>query len=333
MSSARSVRVALPGLRAAVLRLAGRGDRVRLPAAEWLVTRGRRETRPGLDWREWLLDGAGLGGGALARHPAGPCSAPLRDGQAVQGTWARAEPVHLLTALDHLQLAAPVPLPLAADERALLRATLDEHLAGSGFQLHDGGHGGWIVECPAGCDFTALEPAQAVGRNLRDCLPGGRDAVRVRALVNELQMVLHEHPVNERREARGLPAVNSLWLWGAGGTAEPLGSAAGWLVTDDAWLAGLWRLHRGQAGSVDDLPRLLDESSADLRIALADGTVTADDLARWDEAVLAPVRASLEAGRLGRMTLQVDKAALVHVAAAARWAFWRRPRPLHEVLA
>ena len=332
MSSTRRVRVALPGLRAAVLRQAERGEPVRLPAAEWLVARGRREARPGLDWREWLLDGAGLGDGVLVRHPAGPCSAPLRDGQPVHGTWARAEPVHLLTALDHLQLAAPVPLPLVADELAALRAMLDGHLAGSGFRLHDGGHGGWVVECPPGCDFTALDPAQAVGRNLRECLPGGRDAVRVRALVNELQMLLHEQPLNERRVARGLPAVNSVWLWGAGGTAAPLGSAAGWLLTDDAWLAGLWRLHRGQAGSLDDTPRLLGESSDDLRIALATNLGSAEDLAQWDRAVLAPVRAALEAGRLGQVALQFD-VALVHVPAAARWAFWRRPRPLHELLA
>ena len=332
MTSSRSVRVALPGLRAAVQRQAEHGEPLRLPAAEWLVARGRREAMPGLDWRGWLLDGAGLGSDALARHPAGPCSAPLRDGQPGQGTWARAEPVHLLTALDHLQLAAPVPLPLTADERATLRAMLDEHLAGSGFRLHDGGHGGWVVECPAGCDFTALEPAQAVGRNLRDCLPGGRDAVRIRGLVNEMQMLLHEHPVNERRVARGLPAVNSVWLWGAGDTVEPSGIAAGWLITDDGWLADLWRLHRGQAGSLDDIPRLLRESSADLHIALAAGLGTAEDLARWDQAALAPARAALETGRLGHVTLQVDTT-VFHVPAVARWAFWRRPRPLHEVLA
>jgi len=332
MSSTRSVRVALPGLRAAVLRQAEHGDPARLPAAEWLVARGRREAKPGLDWRGWLLEGAGPVGAALARHPAGPCSAPQRDGQPLPGTWARAEPVHLLTALDHLQLAAPVPLPLAADERIALRAMLDEHLAGSGFRLHDGGYGGWVVECPAGCEFTALEATQALGRNLRDCLPGGRDAVRVRALVNELQMLLHEHPVNERRVARGLPAVNSVWLWGAGNTAEPHGSTAGWLITDDAWLAGLWRLHQGQAGSLDDLPRVLAGSSGDLRIALAAGLGSAEDLAQLDRAVLAPVQAAREPGRRGHVTLEVE-AVLVHVAEVARWAFWRRPRPLHESLA
>ena len=34
-------------------------------------------------------------------------------------------------------------------------------------------------------------------------------------------MLLHAHPVNEAREARGEPAVNSLWLWGAGPRAAP----------------------------------------------------------------------------------------------------------------
>ncbi len=67
-------------------------------------------------------------------------------------------------------------------------------------------------------------------------------------------------------------------------------------------------------------------------MALAAGFGTAEDLARWDQAVLAPVRAALEAGRLRQVTLQFD-VALVHVPAVARWAYWRRPRPLHESLA
>ena len=126
--------------------------------------------------------------------------------------------------------------------------------------------------------------------------------------------------------------MNSVWLWGAGDTAEPHGNAAGWLITNDAWLAGLWRLHRGQAGSLEEWPRLLGKSSGELRIALAAELGPTEDLVRLDQAVLAPVRAALEAGRLGQVTLQVDEA-LVHVPAVARWAFWRRPRPLHELLA
>ena len=38
----------------------------------------------------------------------------------------------------------------------------------------------------------------------------------MRRLMTELQMLLHEHPVNEARAARGVPTVNAVWLWGGG---------------------------------------------------------------------------------------------------------------------
>ena len=44
----------------------------------------------------------------------------------------------------------------------------------------------------------------------------GEGAERWRALLNESQIVLHNHPINAVREARGAVAVNSLWFWGAG---------------------------------------------------------------------------------------------------------------------
>jgi hypothetical protein len=40
-------------------------------------------------------------------------------------------------------------------------------------------------------------------------------------LLTEIQMAWHTHPVNEARESRGEPTVNSVWLHG-GGTWSPL---------------------------------------------------------------------------------------------------------------
>ena len=213
MSGAATIlRIAVPSLEPA---LAGPAA-LRLPAAEWLVARGDRASEPQESWRQWLLDDAGLGEDLLQRFPAGPCARAAWTGGPALGTWACAEPVHLVTAIDHLQLAAPAPLPLDAEESAALLASLDAHLAGTGFRLHALAGRGWLCECPPGLDCTAVEPAAAVGRNLRELLPGGRDAARIRGLVNELQMLLHDHPANERRALRGAPAMNSLWLWGFG---------------------------------------------------------------------------------------------------------------------
>lgn len=335
MTGPRVLRIAIPGLPDAVAWLAGQGEPVRLPAAEWLLARGRSSGATEDDWRNWLLAGAGLGDDALARFPPGPCAMADAQGHRVDGTWARAEPVHLLTAIDHLQLATPVPLPLEAEESAALLATLNAHLSGSGFALRAREGGGWLCACPAGLECTTVEPAQAVGRNLRDRLPTGPDAVRVRALVNELQMLLHEHPVNERRAAGGHPVVNSVWLWGAGRAAAPSATVRGVLVTDDDWLAGLWRLHGGRVELPTVLIAVLREEIDDVRVAVSavfDRSATLESLQALEARVLAPVRAALAASVVSRVWLRAGHRAF-EILPHARWAFWRRPRPLAEALA
>src|SRR5258707_13045446 len=52
-------------------------------------------------------------------------------------------------------------------------------------------------------------------------------------LQNEVQMAWFEHPVNEAREARGLPAVNSIWFH-AQGSAQPVKSPFARVFSDAA---------------------------------------------------------------------------------------------------
>lgn len=306
----------------------------RLPAAEWLVARGDRTPESPSAWRQWLLDDAGLGRDLLERFPAGPCVRAYWAGEPARGTWACAAPVHLLTAIDHLQLAAPAPLPLDEQESGAFLASLDAHLAGTGFRLHGFPGRGWLVECPPELECMAVEPAAGVGRNLRELLPAGRDAAQVRGVINELQMLLHEHPVNERRAARGAPAVNSLWLWGFGAAHEPRASALGVLLTDDDWLAGLWRLHGGEIASPDRLDEFLRRRSTALRVGLGPTSSAGESWERWtafDRAILAPVRAALIDGALQQVSLRIGRA-VFEVPQRARRRFWRRSRPLVEAL-
>lgn len=298
------------------------------------MVRGRPKPSTVASWREWLLVGADLGPEVLERFPAAPCTHVAHTGRWPTVRLARAEPVHLLTALDHLQLAAPVPVPLAATEAEALLATLNAHLEGSGFMLHAGGGRSWLCECPPDLQFTAVEPSSAVGMNLRGLLPDGRDAGRVRTLVNELQMLLHEHPVNQRRAADGEPVVNSVWLWGAGVAGEIQGAARGVLVTDDDWLAGLWSLHGGRCRPVRDLVASLVDEEGEVRVAIAPtvtGCSAAEELQRLEQTVFVPVCAALASARVRQIALHVGSAEL-EIPAAARWAFWRRARPLAEVL-
>ncbi len=327
---ARRVRVALPWLGEALAREGAAA--VRLPAAEWLVARAQRSSaeRP---WREWLFADAPTNAALLERFPAGPCVRAAWGSEPLAGTWACAAPVHLLTALDHLRLAAPVPLPLEPDESAQLVADLNAQLAHHGLMLEDGGGRGWLCRCPDGLDCRAVEPALAIGGNLRELLPSGRDASRVRAWTNEAQMVLHEHPVNDRRSARGLPAVNSVWLWGIGSAGAVERPPDGVLLTDDDWLAGLWHLLGADPGAPDRLAAVLVGESPMIRLALASAASRdgVSALSALEQQVFEPLRSALATGVLHAASFLLGPA-IFEVTTAARWQFWRRSRPLGEVL-
>jgi hypothetical protein len=333
MNAARrpALALALPRL-AAVLEAAGFAVTAPpLPALQWLAARGRPVPTWSGDWRAWLLSLFGPGAEALRRFPAGPSLRALVGGRPAAGCWACAEPVHLTTALDHLRLAPRTQLELPANEGRALAASLDVALAGSGYSLRWSDRGVWLLGCASSVECDTVEPAQAEGRDVRDCLPSGRDGAGIRRLTNELQMLLHEHPVNAARAARGLPVVNSIWLWGFGEACEPAAAPLPVLLSDDLWLAGLWRLHGSEARPLGDVSRVLAGAPA-LLIAAADaGVDPRAQLHRWESGLAAPLVAALAQARIGTAEVLLGTVAY-RVTQAARFAVWRRPRPWSQLL-
>ncbi len=338
-ASGRRLRIALPWLDGPWLRHhATAADR--LPATEWLLARARREQAQrdeGLHWRDWLLEGTSLGPDLLRRFPAGPCARAASSGERPAGNWACAAPVHLVAALDHLRLAPPVPLPLEAEESRELVADLNQRLEGRGFSLYEGRRG-WLCRCPDHLDCRAPLPEDAIGGNLRELMPVGPDATRVVAWVNELQMALHGHPVNTRRESRGLPAVNSVWPWGFGAAGSPQGTTAAVLVTDDDWLAGLWRLHGSVAVEPSGLASVVagDAARVCVGLAAAPGAESAaqdapEGLRVLEQMVSIPLREALQSGSVAEVSILAGRVVWT-LDSGARWRLWRRPRPLADLL-
>jgi hypothetical protein len=131
------------------------------------------------------------------------------------------QPVHLHATRDHLILMGQSQIDLTEKESSqLLNAALP--FIEEDFQnvvLFKNQHF-WFI--PAG-PFSSLESYsvdQAHGRNIDWWMP--RDskeenvAKRWRKLQNEIQMLWHIGSVNEEREQRGMPSINSLWISGIG---------------------------------------------------------------------------------------------------------------------
>jgi hypothetical protein len=59
-------------------------------------------------------------------------------------------------------------------------------------------------------------PLSVLGKSVSPYIEQSRQILPWYQLINEFQMFMHQHPLNEQRRQRGRLAVNSLWAWGAG---------------------------------------------------------------------------------------------------------------------
>lgn len=331
MSGGR-VRLALPWLPAA---LADASSQRALPElatmAAWLG-RGARQGVTASAWREWLLaavtpDASGM----LQARAAGP-SVAMASGLGSPGdgaTWCLAQPVHLAAGIDHLRLAPLRSLALSAADAQELGASIQAHFGDTDFAVAGVVDGNWLLRFPGPVDCATHAPDAAVGRDVHGYMPTGRDGARIRSRSNEIQMLLHEHPVNQRRERAGQLPVNGAWLWGFGvvPARAPAQQVAGWeLRAADPWLRALWR---GQGGRVPTLAWPLAAVQGATLIALDEppAAVATESLLWVERGLLQPLAAGLRSGSIGRVELLLGDAEWL-VRAGDRWRFWHRPARL-----
>ncbi len=134
------------------------------------------------------------------------------------------ELVHLHATRDHLVLMDPSLLKITAEEELALRTsvadTLEQFLGPAGeFYPYR-----WIYPAGEFSDLLMHSPSLASGLNIDIWMPKDTHtqglAKKWRRLQNEIQMIWHDHPVNQARLERGELSVNSVWLYGCGSTTE-----------------------------------------------------------------------------------------------------------------
>ena len=139
--------------------------------------------------------------------------------QAGSAYWLYAVPVHLVLQRDSFTLAAPAPLPLESGEIDALTASLNKHFAADmvenkvQFFWHENQ---WFLTLENNPNIVTTAPEAAINKDVSKFLPTGEGAIKWASFSNEIQMLLFEHPVNLAREAKRLPAINSIWCHGLG---------------------------------------------------------------------------------------------------------------------
>ncbi|GAB2547064.1 phosphoglycerate mutase [Rhodanobacter koreensis] len=193
--------------------------------------------------------------GGLGEHFQGvdaalPAAALTREwlaGDAGDATWLAADPAWVQPDMNGVRLLACGQLQLDMAEAQALAAALLPVFDEAGLQLDISTPDRWHLKLPPGTSLPAFAaPEQALGEDLSQHLPAGAEGRRWRVLLNEIQVVLHQHPLNAQRRARGLAPVNSLWLWGGGSLPGPLYSDLRGVISDDLLLRAL-AAHAGVA--------------------------------------------------------------------------------------
>jgi hypothetical protein len=310
------------------------GDR--LPALEALVAKGRRASgrSPGLE--AWLLERWGVADAGAAPY------AMLADaGDPGDAWWLCAEPCHMRVNLDHLVPMDATLFDLARAEAEALVESLNRHFAPAGLGFFPLRPERWYLRSTEPLEGAAPPLAAARGQRLDS--PAGRGNAPFNALTNEIQMVLHGHAVNEAREDRGAPPINSVWLWGGGRLRRPAARAFARVRSAGPLAAGL---AAASGGTVLPLP---EDGTRWLQAAPGEGVelivleqlrapASYGDAATWTERLaalerdwFAPLRAALRAGRIGMVTLHaVGNGGALDVETTRQDLrfFWRRARPL-----
>ena len=207
----------------------------------WPVPEGEGAAEPALDWHRGraepieatLMRLLGLVPGEGGDVPSanawehdlrGESHAAMASAVGAGATVVRADPVHLSPDRDTALLLAPEAIGLTDAESEALVASLAGFVAEDGLLLVAGSAERWYL---AGEDLPPVSgaPPQALsGRRVSELEAadgkggGARTAplpARWRALASELEMLLHAHPVNASRRARGALAVTGLHPHGA----------------------------------------------------------------------------------------------------------------------
>lgn len=262
------MRLVLPGMLpepAEARQLLPHLDRTAPAMLEWLAcARGVRvHVAPDVHYctaREyWLLERCGFRPDANQVSAAG--LGPLLAGPHSSATgpvWL-AELVNISPSRDGAVLIPARELAIdEADIHELFHSAV-QGVADTDFKLHPTGKTHWRLDLPQGYAPACASPELVHTTSVNDWWRQDIHGRPWRRLVNELQMLWFDHPVNQRRHERGLLPINSLWLFG-GATARQLKTAGDAVLenhhVDDrqddalmrhdwqAWLDGLEQLDR-----------------------------------------------------------------------------------------
>ncbi|MGQ0526160.1 MAG: phosphoglycerate mutase [Betaproteobacteria bacterium] len=320
-----------------------------VPALETLCARATHHAFPPIGWEAWLCQAFEVE--RQRDWPIAPITLTQDGGDPQDAYWMRADPVHLRAHRHQLLLADSSAFDISQGEADILTQALNAHFDSEAFRFRAPSPERWYLRLDSLPQIGTTMLDDVAGTSIDPCLPKGPDALHWHRIMNEIQMLFHENPVNEAREARGELPINGVWLWGGGRSTavrgrhfsnvtsdEPLASAlaeradipTAVLPADGrTWLDAGHDAERGPSALV-----VLNSLTAPARRGDVNGWRNA--LAELETRWIAPLLAALKKGRFQELVLVApgnSGCARFELTRSQLFRFWRARRPLASYLA
>jgi hypothetical protein len=232
-----------------------------------------------------------------------------------------AQPVYLQLQRDSFGLYE-VP-KLSGTEYEKLTAEFNEHFNEDGIRfIKSQTQQYWFVSYASPMSVSTYPLPAAIHQNINTLQPYGSDAKQLLNVINQVQMLLHEHPINMARSERDEVAINSVWLSGEG--MLPLD-----IVTSAEFL--------GEGSLLNGILKLVNKTAhSNLEALLSTQVVQAvaiyEDICQiqWDKLYSAVKSRKI---KHLEMYLPIGNATLyLSMKPWDCWKFWRKPKTLHALV-
>ncbi len=247
--------------------------------------------------------------------PVAPLTRLLDAPDDCAGVWLRADPIQLQPDLNAVWVTPKGHLPLDHPLVNEFQTALAE--AGLSFDIPHPKRGYIRLDRTPDCEF--VPPDRVIGKSLDDVLPGGAEGVFWQRILNDCQVIAHQHAL--KNQANG---PSGLWFWGAGalpavGQVQP--RVQHLFGTDLIWAALARWLKLSHDAAIPASSKDLADASLVHWLPPPDlaGEAALEALDDW----LRPLWLRLRTGRYDLLEI-ASRTQVWHLNSAASWQVWRR---------
>lgn len=256
----------------------------------------------------------------------------------------RIDPVFLRVDMDSAIMLAADELQLTEQEANEIAESINQHLKDDGIRIQITHPHRWYLLFDTSPEITTTPLHQVMRKDVHSFLPQGNKHQYWRSLLNELQMLLYTHPVNQQRDKRGLAPVNSVWLWGEGKLPEKKKMNWDKIYTDEPLIEILAKFFEIPCYELNQFQDTLHQPSDDKENILLVTTALEEyvhnqDIFAWinalqqlDSSLFQDIRDAFKMKRLQQCELYPGNNSVYHVSLKQSRKWWKFNKPMTHFL-